>query len=835
MSDLPSSTAPPAREPPFLHYPDGQRIGIFVEAGGILNRPRLIRNLKKRDAVICTDPKHAQVILVDPETWQFIREWGKDENKVVLNYTWVAKCISAGKPLLVEDDYGGSRTCDDGLPILRPTGSVDEEGPAPKSPLPTPRETPMESSQVPAKRRKSSDARQKKLFIDKSLPRISTTPSPMENGVASSSNSRLPSRAPNLTQLPQPHSQSTPLRSPTMADPMSVFPQQQQAPSTMPFGMPNNLMPGFNMPLNMMSFSPQMLAMFAQQQQQASSTSAMATQPSSMVPQMQENFMTALLDIMKMYGQMPGGMSSTGQWPMLPNMMTQTQIQMPQPGANSGNGNGMLEDLSAVSTKTTESPNPTTLPASYSPTPVLEPSIKRKRDSDVMSNLQYTVVPPRNPHGSQSSKPLSSGESSDKLFVGPKGEPMKFFVQVDQNNRQEVTRAIKKNGGIITSAIPGADYAVLYTLSTTFKSLLNDAVVSQTPAVTHHFVLDAISQGSIPDGLDNYLFDVKQSTVKRRKFTSPTKAEDKRLEKNAKQSERYKEKTPKVSTVAKKSTGSGGGPSVKSPPIKVKKPITGYYPKEVTPPPPTNIERTSIGYSYTQEEKDWAEKYIFILHKRDPNMAYSAVARTLYRKLPHHSIASWGTFLNVAFKTQFEEARKRGGIAHRKEKSLWEHEQEKLRREREEMAQMKEAEKAGGEKEEEGRKQQERAEEKEIEDHVMGDTSRETDNIVEKSADNSISPMQVDGPSQAVQDAPESTGEPSEGGKLAKEEQEDIQTVVQFFLDGGDQGEDEELVWAKLAQQEPRKTKQEWIDFFTQHDQVIVARYNKILESRSSS
>lgn len=45
MLDLPSSV-PPVIESPFFHRPDGQRIFLFVEAGGILHRPRLVRTLK---------------------------------------------------------------------------------------------------------------------------------------------------------------------------------------------------------------------------------------------------------------------------------------------------------------------------------------------------------------------------------------------------------------------------------------------------------------------------------------------------------------------------------------------------------------------------------------------------------------------------------------------------------------------------------------------------------------------------------------------------------------------------------------------------------------------
>jgi hypothetical protein len=68
-----------------------------------------------------------------------------------------------------------------------------------------------------------------------------------------------------------------------------------------------------------------------------------------------------------------------------------------------------------------------------------------------------------------------------------------------------------------------------------------------------------------------------------------------------------------------------------TPALSVKKASFSCYPKEKTPPPPTKREKHPMGYLYTQEEKDWAEKYLFILFKRDPIMSHSAAARVLHR------------------------------------------------------------------------------------------------------------------------------------------------------------------------------------------------------------
>lgn len=77
---------------------------------------------QKAGATVCADPKQAQVILVDSESIQgrlFIRDWGKDENKVVLEHSWVRKSIAAQRVLGETDQWGGCLTQDDGLPIVK--------------------------------------------------------------------------------------------------------------------------------------------------------------------------------------------------------------------------------------------------------------------------------------------------------------------------------------------------------------------------------------------------------------------------------------------------------------------------------------------------------------------------------------------------------------------------------------------------------------------------------------------------------------------------------------------------------------------------------------------
>lgn len=70
--------------------------------------------------MICHGPAQAHVILVDSTTdpgIQFIRDWGTDPAKFVLEYSWARKCVEAGRPLLQNDNWGDCVARDDGRSI----------------------------------------------------------------------------------------------------------------------------------------------------------------------------------------------------------------------------------------------------------------------------------------------------------------------------------------------------------------------------------------------------------------------------------------------------------------------------------------------------------------------------------------------------------------------------------------------------------------------------------------------------------------------------------------------------------------------------------------------
>ncbi|EPT03860.1 hypothetical protein FOMPIDRAFT_1058236 [Fomitopsis schrenkii] len=95
----------------FLHA-SGQPLRIFVEPTELTFRPKLVRDLRSRGAVIAHYPTEAQVIIVDPESdagKQFVEDWCLEPGKVVLHHDWVTRSIEEGRALLGHDDWGRMR------------------------------------------------------------------------------------------------------------------------------------------------------------------------------------------------------------------------------------------------------------------------------------------------------------------------------------------------------------------------------------------------------------------------------------------------------------------------------------------------------------------------------------------------------------------------------------------------------------------------------------------------------------------------------------------------------------------------------------------------------
>jgi len=90
--------------------------------------------------------------------------------------------------------------------------------------------------------------------------------------------------------------------------------------------------------------------------------------------------------------------------------------------------------------------------------------------------------------------------------------------------------------------------------------------------------------------------------------------------------------------------------------------------------------------------------------------------------------------------------------------------------------------------------------EKVIEDQAMRGPSLPGSIILKEPSQ--VSPMHIhDLDSKVVEEVKEASKGTSRVTQYTKEEEADIQTIVHFFLSGGDDGEsDESLIWAKLAE-----------------------------------
>lgn len=147
MDPPPPSQSQAVPKTTLFSNPDGTPIRVFTQAD-LFGRAKVLKDLRVcvskfanpllvlmilfyvqlNGAELLSNANNAQVMLVDPPTRQgrqFIRDWGKDINKHVLNYTWVKRCLEAQRPLLAEDQWGDCLAQDDGRPIDAGNGPDD--------------------------------------------------------------------------------------------------------------------------------------------------------------------------------------------------------------------------------------------------------------------------------------------------------------------------------------------------------------------------------------------------------------------------------------------------------------------------------------------------------------------------------------------------------------------------------------------------------------------------------------------------------------------------------------------------------------------------------------
>ncbi|KAI0335181.1 hypothetical protein GY45DRAFT_886398 [Cubamyces sp. BRFM 1775] len=676
----------------------GQPLRVFVEAGEVLNRPKIVRTLKSNGAHICHSPDEATIILVDPETPSgglFVKEWGSEPGKIVLDVLWVNKSVEAGQALLADKNWGGFGTTEN-------TSTLPQ-----KSPLPTPRETPPDA-----------------LNMQGQQP----YPPPPDS-----------SQAPSGSVPPGFHFQQSQIG--------------QHAPNNLPSGTPIPMATMQNNPNAQVTLPAQLVAQLVG----IVSQQGVNLNIPQMIPQIPGQMPMNILQ-----GQIvPQGYSQPIPFPSQPNMFVQPFPLSQQPAyPQQPIMNPPLPRMEASTSNIYQPVPPSPLDGAQSisqtqryrsmsdtvrPSPmedIRSPSLKRKSPSQERASgssrksrangersakhrrVSYPSDEPALPFPDStppSTQPARGAYSSKgKLFGKDDGEPYTFFVQVDLRPRTKIADAIKKNGGRLIPEIDDADFVILGSPSSkTFEERLRQAQTRGKVPVRPQWVFECIEQNAIVD-LDEFVFEGIHVEKKRGRpsamgkrwiitgpnaMPKPPKKEasflpDEEVQMDeddedededagtrrkskgkgkAKAKPAAKETSKKTEKKAAKAHASSSSTAASKGTAKAKEPVA--QPKERTqspkafwqpsPPPPTRVVQHMPGKNmYTKEDMDYADEYMKILFLRDPEMTLSAVSERMYAKMPHHTQKSWATFITHASRREkIEKMRRQAAVAHRKASS----------------------------------------------------------------------------------------------------------------------------------------------------------------------
>ncbi|KAG5642449.1 hypothetical protein DXG03_002759 [Asterophora parasitica] len=592
----------------------------------------------KAGAVVCSDPKLAEVILVDSTSTQgrlFIRDWGDDTNKAVLEHSWVKHSIAVGRVLDRDEQWGGCLTVDDGLPIVKEEADF----------------TPPKSVPVPTEPEKSSPNAQ--TPIDAPPPPETSQPptphEPFQDGLPYTFDPNAPHPSQQLlTHLP-PH---------TMA---AMVAQAQQMAQSFPASLPQHMIPNVQFPPGVPGVPQAMMLMAMLQQQQG---------------------------MMNWNGAAPQNLGAPFGNPQMMNPMTFGQYPPDSLSALSSANTSYAPNSSFMSNGSIDPPqSPSGIPPS-----LRQKSPMHSRSTPSSYSGQMRSASPTNYYAAMSS--YSSKQSTppgpapsllSTLFRTKKGCELSFFVQVDLNNRSKVVSAIKRNGGKIVTNNMTADYSILYSRSKTYDHLLQSTLAAGRPAISASFVFDSVEQNEILDSTP-YEFGLPGSGSRGRRkrgrseddeegdVESPEgKAERKRLEKNRRQAERQAERRLKTKDDTAATSVKETSKRPKAQHSSLSTSFSAFEdpsrPRSPTPPPEHTRIRRGFGenFLYSEHEFDYCRRYIRVLLERDHRISNTAISQALYKKMDNHSRASWGAFITgKSFGAEFEEMRKRASIAFRK-------------------------------------------------------------------------------------------------------------------------------------------------------------------------
>ncbi|KAF5385496.1 hypothetical protein D9757_005334 [Collybiopsis confluens] len=291
------------------------------------------------------------------------------------------------------------------------------------------------------------------------------------------------------------------------------------------------------------------------------------------------------------------------------------------------------------------------------------PVVSSKGKQRASSSSSITSSDSRKGKRKASSPPSGDDGSLGPIFI--RGEKsVVFFVQVDMNQRHELVGKIKEHGGSISNDQEIADLAILSSRSKTFSTLYHAAFKAKTPAITPSFIHDCIRKGRLLQVDPKYLVEApKQRTTK---HLSEEGADGKKpkVEKELEPETAAREPT----VVKKRRVSVPESYSDLETSFSNTKPSSPAPVSPPSPPPPPESSRELKGgkYRYSLLEREYVSTYAKVLFERDHEMPLATIAQKLHEKMPHHSVASWNSTLSRQLRDVIEPARKRAGIAFRK-------------------------------------------------------------------------------------------------------------------------------------------------------------------------
>lgn len=335
-------------------------------------------------------------------------------------------------------------------------------------------------------------------------------------------------------------------------------------------------------------------------------------------------------------------------------------------------------------------------------------TIKRKKKVTTSQISSKASTPAKSIPPAKIPRAHSPTRLAGSVFA-PGGKTRKFFVQIALNKRSEVTHLIKvwscsssslssltlrvlqKGGGAVVTSPDEAHFAVLSHLHTADRqSYSARAAIKGIPAVASRFIHACVDEGELLDAQD-YLIDASPSSPVKKEKPLKLKLEGPKKPKSAPKaapaastSKRYDEEAGSDDGDEPHRVQARGVKRANSPIVKQE------WPRELRSPTPPAFDGRPCdargAYRYTDEEKEYAQKWVAVLFKRRPDWTNMQLAQRLHEKvgislimsvvshlissrliqIPAHTANSWQSY--VLRLGNFEEMRKRAAIEFRKQK-----------------------------------------------------------------------------------------------------------------------------------------------------------------------